>query len=110
MNEVFPTRVGVHGMSVQNEPPPALGVSQVASQSASLVNTLFAPAPVVILIAGISTVPVNVGEASGAFSASSSSIAVCTVVAAIVPDGLKVTAEAVVDVVPAAIGSDDTVR
>jgi hypothetical protein len=45
------------------------GVSQVASQSASEVNTFqIQGVPQVILIAGVVTVPVNVGEAIGAIA------------------------------------------
>jgi hypothetical protein len=49
-----------------------LGVSQVASPSASLVRIFQVQAPVVILIAGVVTVPVNVGEAKSAFVSISS--------------------------------------
>ena len=63
MQVVLDTLVAV--IAVHKDEPPELRCFPSASPSASDVNTLPNPAPVVILIAGVVTVPVNVGEARG---------------------------------------------
>jgi hypothetical protein len=87
------------------------GISaQLPVPSADDVKNFPATAPVVSLMTGAVAVPVNVGLAIGAFSESNSSSASWTLVEAMVPAGINVTAEAEVDVDPAARGSVVTRR
>ena len=46
MNEVFPTRVGVHGMSVQKDQPPAAGAALVQFVPSDVITFQLVPAAI----------------------------------------------------------------